>query len=149
MRSTRRTVSDAIGLYPFKTLRPLQEPKPCVKMGYRTLSDASDGKYSNILFYFKNGSGKGISENLDFILSHFSSNSFPRTISTKTTEERQILVDNKDEALARFKQANYVDCRINAYSGGDIKGDPNFIFIDIDNTTNHKVIRKILNSKSS
>ena len=61
-------------------------------------SDASDGKYSNILFYFKNGTEKGIRENLDFILDHFISNSFPRTISTKTTEGRQILVNNKDEA---------------------------------------------------
>ena len=41
-----------------------------------------------------------------------------------------------------------MDCRINAYSGGDIKGDPNFIFIDIDGTTDHKVIKKILNSNS-
>ena len=111
-------------------------------------SDASDGKYSNILFCFKNGTGKGIRENLDFILNHFSSNGFPRTISTKTTEGRQILVNSKDEALARFKQANYQDCRVNAYSGGDIKGDPNFIFIDIDGTTDHKVIKKILNPNS-
>lgn len=91
---------------------------------------------------------KTIRENLDFILRHFSSNGFPRTISTKTTEGRQILVNNKEEALARFAQANYLDCRINAYSGGDIKGDPNFIFIDIDSTTDHKVIEKILNSNS-
>ena len=66
---------------------------------------------------------------LEFILGHFASSRFPRTISTRTTEGRQVLVNNKEEALARFKQANYLDCRINAYSGGDIKGDPNFIIL--------------------
>ena len=35
----------------------------------------------------------------------------------------------------RFKQSNYLDCRINAYSKHDIIGDPNFLFIDIDCTS--------------
>ena len=77
---------------------------------------------------------------LNFILIHFIAFAFPRTISTKTTEGRQILVNNKVEALARFKQANYLDCRINAYSKHDIKGDPNFIFIDIDSTNESLLI---------
>jgi hypothetical protein len=51
-----------------------------------------------------------VEEGLDFILSHFKEG-FPRTISTKTIEGRQIVVYNKDEALARFKAANYLDCR--------------------------------------
>ena len=55
---------------------------------------------------------------------------FPRKISTKTTEGRQILVNDKQEALARFKQANYLDCRINAYT--ELDDTPNFIFIDLD-----------------
>ena len=80
---------------------------------------------------------------LDFILSHFAAFAFPRTISTKTTEGRQVWVNNKAEALARFKQANYLDCRINAYSKHDIKGDPNFIFMDID-TTDQSTIDRIL-----
>jgi Primase X len=81
-------------------------------------------------------------EGLDFILTHFvddaeSSSIWPRTISTKTTEGRQVLVYNKEEALARFKQANYLDCRINAYPGyvefkGINRQPPTFIFIDID-----------------
>ena len=75
-----------------------------------------------------------IRSGLDFILSHFAAFAFPRTISTKTTQGKQIWVNSKAEALARFKQANYLDCRINAYSKHDIKGDPNFIFIDIDST---------------
>jgi hypothetical protein len=75
-----------------------------------------------------------INAGLDFIMRHFTAFAFPRTISTKTTEGRQIWVNNKAEAFARFKQANYLDCRINAYSNHDIRGNPNFIFIDIDST---------------
>jgi Primase X len=71
---------------------------------------------------------------LDFILGHFTAFPFPRAISTKTTEGRQVWVNNRAEALARFKQANYLDCRINAYSNHDIRGNPNFIFIDLDST---------------
>ena len=87
-----------------------------------------------------------IKAGIDFILGHFATFAFPRTISTKTTEGKQIWVNNKAEALARFKQANYLDCRINAYSKHDIKGNPNFIFIDID-STNQKLIDNILSTK--
>lgn len=87
-----------------------------------------------------------IKTGLDFILSHFTAFAFSRTISTKTTEGRQIEVNSKAEALARFKQANYLDCRINAYSKHDIKGLPSFIFIDID-TTDLSTIDKILGGR--
>ena len=61
-----------------------------------------------------------IGTGLNYILGHFlfqprSLFIFPRTISTKTTEGRQIMVDSREEALARFAQANFVDCRISAY----------------------------------
>jgi hypothetical protein len=56
-----------------------------------------------------------IESGLDFILEHFTDNIFPRTISTKYTEGKQILVGNKAEALARFSQSNFLDCRISAY----------------------------------
>jgi Primase X len=47
------------------------------------------------------------------------------------------LVYDKEEALARFKHANLLDCRINAYPdytgfGGINRQVPNFIFIDLD-----------------
>jgi len=87
-----------------------------------------------------------ISAGLDFVLRHFSATAFPRTISTKTTNGRQILVNSKAQALARFKQANYIDCRINAYSNHDIHGDPNFIFLDVD-SPNQKVINLILQGR--
>jgi len=54
-------------------------------------------------------------------------------------------MNNKEEALARFKQANYLDCRINAYSSGDLRDDPNFVFLDIDSTADPKVLDRILN----
>jgi hypothetical protein len=78
-----------------------------------------------------------IEQGFDFILEHFKEPVWPRTISTKTTEGRQVLVYNKEEALARFKQANLLDCRISAYPGyvefeGINRQSPNFIFIDLD-----------------
>ena len=68
---------------------------------------------------------------------------WPRTISTKTTEGRQIIAHSKEETLARFKQANFMDCRISAYpywrpsTTSDFIGikntiAPNFIMIDLD-----------------
>ena len=80
---------------------------------------------------------------LEFILTHFEGIDFPRRISTKTTEGRQVLVNDKPEALARFKQANQLDCRISAYT--DLDDTPNFLFIDIDNldfSTIEKVLKK-------
>jgi hypothetical protein len=52
---------------------------------------------------------------LDYILSHFQEPIWPRTISTRTLEGRQLLVNSREEALATFAQANYKDCRISAY----------------------------------
>lgn len=77
-----------------------------------------------------------IDQELDFIRSHFEEPIFPRTISTKTTEGRQILVYN-NEALAMFKAANYLDCKISAYPKyvewqGIYRQAPNLIFIDQD-----------------
>ena len=79
-----------------------------------------------------------IEEGLDFILSHFEEPVWPRTIFTKTLG-KQYTVYSREEAIARFKQANLLDCRINAYPDyTEFKGinrqPPNFIFIDIDRT---------------
>ena len=81
-----------------------------------------------------------IAEGLEFILSHFEEPIWPRTISTHTTEGRQILAYNKVEAIARYKQANLLDCRINAYPdyteyGGINRQAPNFLFLDLDRST--------------
>jgi hypothetical protein len=74
-------------------------------------------------------------EGLDFVLSHFEEPIWPRTIFTP--KEKQVLIYDKEEALARFKQAKLLDCRINAYPaytefGGINRQAPNFIFIDLD-----------------
>ena len=56
-----------------------------------------------------------ITKGLEFVLRHFNqANLFPRNISTKATEGKQLAVFNKQEVPARFKQANGLDCRITA-----------------------------------
>jgi hypothetical protein len=52
---------------------------------------------------------------LDYILSHFKEPIWPRTIASRTTEGRQLVVGSRKEALARYAQANWLDCRISAY----------------------------------
>src|ERR1051326_4848714 len=77
-----------------------------------------------------------IEQGLDYITSHFDEPLWPRSIFTKTLG-KQITVYSKEEAIVRFKQSNFMDCRINAYPDyiayhGINRQAPNFIFIDID-----------------
>ena len=77
-----------------------------------------------------------IEEGLDFILEHFEEPKFPRTISTKTTKNKQVLIYSKQEALWHFRRANCEDCRISAFSQHEIdQVIPNLIFIDLDDIT--------------
>ena len=74
---------------------------------------------------------------LGYILRHFEEPIFPRTYSTKTTENHQFIVYSMEEALARFKQADLLDCKINAYPNriewkGLNRQSPDLIFIDLD-----------------
>jgi len=76
-------------------------------------------------------------QDLQVILDHFEEPVFPRTISTKTTSGRQVEVESIEEAHARFKQANFTDCRINAYPAytnynGFNRQPPNFVMCDLD-----------------
>jgi hypothetical protein len=107
-----------------------------------------------------------ISEDLEFILSHFEEPIWPRTISTHATKGAQILVYSKEQAITRYKQANLLDCRINAYPDyteykGINRQAPNFFFLDLDrsvfesekafNTAFNKTLRNlsdILDAKS-
>ncbi|MFY9869359.1 MAG: DNA primase noncatalytic subunit PriX [Candidatus Nitrosopolaris sp.] len=78
---------------------------------------------------------KDFKASLDFILSHFEKPIWPRTIFTP--KEKQVLVYSTDEALAKFRQARFLDCRINAYPSytgwkGLNRQAPNFLFIDLD-----------------
>jgi len=83
---------------------------------------------------------KNLVEGLDFIVGLVKEPIWPRTISTYVTEERQLLVFNKQEAIARFKQSDFLDCRISAYPfytnyKGINRQAPDFIFIDLDRST--------------
>jgi hypothetical protein len=79
-------------------------------------------------------------EGLDFILWHYEPPHWPRTISTTGSTEgwRHALVFNKEEALARFRAANFLSCRISAYPpredwAYELLGQaPDFLFIDLD-----------------
>ena len=60
-----------------------------------------------------------VQQGLDYLLSQFANSDqgiFPRTIATKMTEGRQVLVSNMQEALTWFGLADWLDCRISAYS---------------------------------
>lgn len=74
-----------------------------------------------------------IEEGLNFILEHFEEPKFPRTISTRATKNAQVMVYSKEEALRYFRDANYEDCRISAFSLHEIdQVIPNLIFSDLD-----------------
>ena len=78
-----------------------------------------------------------IEQGLSHIIGHFEEPLWPRTISTHSTDDRQILVYNSKEALARFYQADLLNCKISAYPSyteyeGINRQSPNFIFIDLD-----------------
>jgi hypothetical protein len=81
-----------------------------------------------------------IVDGLEFTLGHFEEPIWPRTVSTHATKGAQILVYNKEQAIARYKQASLLDCRINAYPDyTEFKGinrqAPNFLFLDLDRST--------------
>jgi hypothetical protein len=71
---------------------------------------------------------------VDFLLSHLSKPDFPRTIATKLTEGKQVVVYDKIEALAYYKQANYMDCRLAAYPYSFTKTPQiiDFVMLDLD-----------------
>ncbi|MGB6528533.1 MAG: hypothetical protein WBF33_10540 [Candidatus Nitrosopolaris sp.] len=79
-----------------------------------------------------------IESGLHFILLHLEEPTFPRRIGTYATEGKQILVKNREEALAMFKQSNLLDCRISGYPypvleyKGAKRQSPNFFLSDLD-----------------
>lgn len=69
---------------------------------------------------------------LEYLLNHFESK-FPRTISTLETENRQVTVFSKQEALDYFVKSNGVDCRVSGFGIDEITNEkPNLIFVDLD-----------------
>jgi hypothetical protein len=57
---------------------------------------------------------------------------WPRTISTKVSEGKQIPVYSKQEALSYYKDSNYVDCRISAYNTKAQQQTIDLLMIDLD-----------------
>jgi hypothetical protein len=115
---------------------------------------------------------KLVSDGIDIILSLFiavcQQRLFPRKIMTKDLN-RQIVVHTKEEVLYWFEQANYQDCRINAYPAFLSKAEecdykigvnlnffsPNILFIDLDaksfdsNASLHRALKQILKNIAS
>ena len=87
-----------------------------------------------------------IAEGLGYIMGHFKGQEryFPRTISTKATQGAQVLVSDPGEAMDKFVDANFMDCRISAYPpqstlssyvGVNLDIAPSIIMIDLDRET--------------
>jgi Primase X len=90
---------------------------------------------------------------LDFILSHFQERVFPRTVSTWSTENRQVEVFDKETGTNIFENSKFIDCRINAFPTytqykGINRQTPNFIFIDLDRSlfNSEKALNIVLNN---
>jgi hypothetical protein len=75
-------------------------------------------------------------EDVELTLSHFEEPLFPRKMMTFSSNG-QFTVTSKEEIWQSCKEANYIDCCINAYHEhieyhGIARQPPNFIFIDLD-----------------
>jgi hypothetical protein len=77
---------------------------------------------------------KQVTEGLDFILIHLKNPTrWPRTISTRASEGKQIPVYSKQEALSYYKDSNYLDCRISAYNTKALQQQTiDMLMIDLD-----------------
>jgi hypothetical protein len=76
-----------------------------------------------------------ILEGVDFLLQHLAKPDFPRTIATKLTEGKQFIVSSKEEAIAFYKEAKYMDCRLAAYPYNVNNTAPqiiDFVMLDLD-----------------
>ena len=72
---------------------------------------------------------------VNFLLQHLAKPDFPRTIATKRTDGKQIIVGSKEEAIAFYKEANYMDCRFAAYPYNVNNTAPqiiDFVMLDLD-----------------
>jgi hypothetical protein len=71
---------------------------------------------------------------VNFLLQHLAKPEFLRTIATKLTKGKQIIVASKEEALACYKDSNYMDCRLAAYPY-TVNNSPqviDFVMLDLD-----------------
>lgn len=66
----------------------------------------------------------------------------------------QFSVNSKEDLIKRYEQANFVDCRVNAYpevitKGGILIQPPNFVFIDLDLSNFSNDMKKLDKTKNS
>ncbi len=67
-------------------------------------------------------------------MNHFTPPLWPRTISTRATQNRQVKVHSKEEAMKHYEKSDFIDCRISVFGQNEQeKIIPNCIFIDLDN----------------
>src|SRR5215469_4791041 len=75
---------------------------------------------------------------MDFIEGHFEPPIYPRRISTYKTRGKQLQVNNREEAISKFKECNLLDSRISAYPypvpecRGTNRLSPNLFLADLD-----------------
>src|SRR4051794_38013784 len=82
-----------------------------------------------------NSDSSSIFFGVNFLLKHLKKPDFPRTIATKLTEGKQIIVASKEEAMTCYKDSNYIDCRLAAYPYSVNNNLPHiidFIMLDLD-----------------
>lgn len=87
-----------------------------------------------------------ITQGLAFILTHLE-DLWPKTISTRLSDNAQIPVNSPEEAIRRYTQAKFLDCKLSAYPSytDDFRKDahdakimggrgitPSILFIDLD-----------------
>src|SRR4051794_36606646 len=75
-----------------------------------------------------------IFEGVNFLLSHLQKPDFPRTIATKLTEGKQVIVTSKEDVINYYKKSNYLDCRLGAYpyTVNDRAQIITFVMLDFD-----------------
>jgi hypothetical protein len=97
-----------------------------------------DAVRKNTPYYYQD-----FKENIQFILDHFQEPLLPRTISTRRSEGRQILIHDVNEIYQEFEKSKFIDCRISAFPSIE-NPVPNFIFIDLDDIHKNISLDKIL-----
>jgi hypothetical protein len=100
-----------------------------------------DELLSSLVRQYNNITDSDIEKGLDKLFSLFTQAGqqqlkkiFPRTIMTRTTGG-QVVVNSKEKMLQKFREANYIDLRVNAYPYVPVENAlyiPNIIPIDID-----------------
>ena len=83
-----------------------------------------------------------VEKGLNDILKHVEPPDCPRNISTRLTDNKQITVYSRIEALSYFKDANYLDCRVSVYAPDSKRLSIAMIDIDLENFKSKREFNK-------